>query len=241
MAMRIGVRDGPSTCAAAARPSAARLRPAAGLRPAERLRPAARLRSTAGLLCAALALAAALVLGPAVAAAQVPSIGIDDAAARLSAGGYVLMMRHAQTEPGVGDPPQFRIGECTTQRNLSPEGREQARAIGATLRAAGIRIAQVRSSQWCRCRETAELAFGAHEAWPALNSFFADRSDEPRRTAEVRRFAGGLRAPDNAMLVTHQVNISAVFGSYASPGEIVAGRWRDGALVAEFRFLGERR
>ena len=187
------------------------------------------------------ALVFALVLGPALAAAQPPSIGIDEAAARLASGGYVLMMRHARTEPGLGDPPQFRIGDCSTQRNLSAEGRAQARAIGASLRAAGIRIALVRSSQWCRCRETAEQAFGAHDEWPALNSFFADRSDEPQRTAEVRRFAGGLSPPDNAMLVTHQVNISAALGTFTAPGEIVAGRWRDGALVAEFRFFGERR
>lgn len=193
------------------------------------------------VLAAAFACALALVLGPTLAAAQVPSIGLDDAAARLSSGGFVLMMRHAQTEPGLGDPPQFRIGDCSTQRNLSSEGRQQARAIGASLRSAGVRITQVRSSQWCRCLETAALAFGAREEWPALNSFFADRSDEPQRTAEVRRFAAGLRPPENAMLVTHQVNISAAFGTFTAPGEIVAGRWRDGALVAEFRFFGEVR
>jgi len=190
---------------------------------------------------AALGWAAVLTLLPVTGAAQAPSVSLEEAAVRLASGGYVLMMRHARTEPGIGDPPQFRIGECATQRNLSDEGREQARAIGASLRAAGIRLAVVRSSQWCRCLETAALAFGRHEAWPALNSFFADRSDEPQRTSEVLRFAESLRPPDNAMLVTHQVNISAALDTYTSPGEIVAGRWRDGALVPEFRFLGERR
>jgi len=185
--------------------------------------------------------AAVLAFVPVAASAQAPSVPLEEAAARLASGGYVLMMRHARTEPGTGDPPEFRIGECATQRNLSDEGREQARAIGASLRAAGIRIAVVRSSQWCRCLETAALAFGGHEAWPALNSFFADRADEPQRTREVKRFAQALRPPDNAMLVTHQVNISAAFDTYTAPGEIVAGRWRDGALVPEFRFLGERR
>jgi len=184
---------------------------------------------------------AVLALLPLTGAAQAPSVPLEEAAARLASGGYVLMMRHARTEPGIGDPPQFRIGDCATQRNLSDEGREQARVIGASLRAAGVRLAIVRSSQWCRCLETASLAFGAHEAWPALNSFFADRSDEPQRTGEVLRFAEALRPPDNAMLVTHQVNISAAFGTFTAPGEIVAGRWRDGALVPEFRFIGERR
>lgn len=190
---------------------------------------------------AALGWAVVLAFLPVSAAAQAPSVTLDEAAARLASGGYVLMMRHALTEPGIGDPPQFRIGDCATQRNLSDEGREQARAIGASLRAAGIRFAVVRSSQWCRCLETAALAFGGHEAWPALNSFFADRSDEPQRTREVSRFAESLRPPHNAMLVTHQVNISAALDTYAAPGEIVAGRWRDGALAPEFRFLGESR
>lgn len=180
-----------------------------------------------------------LLTGHAHALAQVPALGLQDAAARLSEGGYLLMMRHARTEPGVGDPPHFRVGDCATQRNLSSEGREQSRALGALLREAGIRIAVVRSSQWCRCRDTARLAFGDHEPWPALNSFFADRSDEPGRTREVLAFARTLRAPDNAMLVTHQVNIGAVFGVSTSPGEIVAGRWRDGRLAAEFSFVAQ--
>ena len=181
-----------------------------------------------------------LLVGHAYATAQVPVLGLQDAAARLAQGGYLMMIRHARTEPGLGDPPNFRIGDCATQRNLSDEGREQSRVLGALLREAGIRIATVRSSQWCRCRDTAQLAFGDHEPWPALNSFFSDRSDEPARTREVLAYARTLRVPDNAMLVTHQVNIGAVFGVSTSPGEIVAGRWRDGRLVAEFRFVAQR-
>lgn len=185
--------------------------------------------------------ALAIVLAPAIARAQPAAIGLAEAAARLAAGGYVLMMRHASTEPGLGDPPQFRIGDCATQRNLSAEGREEARATGQALREAGIRFAQVRSSQWCRCVDTASLAFGAHQSWPALNSFFGDRSLGPARAREVVEFARSVRAPHNAMLVTHQVNIQAVFGTFTAPGEIVAGRWRDGELRAEFRFSGVHR
>ncbi len=192
-------------------------------------------------LCACLLLVAGLVLVPMTATAQVPALDLRAAATRLAAGGYVLMMRHARTEAGLGDPPQFRIGECATQRNLSADGREQSRALGATLRDAGIRIARVRSSQWCRCRDTARLAFGDHDEWPALNSFFDDRAAEPQRTREVAQFARTLRAPDNVMLVTHQVNISAALGTFTAPGEIVAGRWREGRLVAEFRFSAEHR
>lgn len=194
-----------------------------------------------GALARLRAAALALALLPAAASASAASIGLAEAAARLAGGGYVLMMRHASTEPGVGDPPQFRIGDCATQRNLSAEGRQEALATGRALAAAGIRFAQVRSSQWCRCAQTATLAFGAHEPWPVLNSFFGERSAGPQRAREVAEFARSVRPPDNAMLVTHQVNIQASLGTWTAPGEIVAGRWRDGEFVAEFRFFGVRR
>src|SRR5690606_18848597 len=78
---------------------------------------------------------------------------------RLRAGGLVLLMRHAETTPGTGDPPGFRLEDCATQRNLSIAGREQARAVGAALARRGVKIATVLSSPWCRARETAMLAF----------------------------------------------------------------------------------
>jgi phosphohistidine phosphatase SixA len=177
---------------------------------------------------------------PATSAAQPQSVDLADAARRLQAGGYLLMMRHAQTVAGTGDPPNFRIGDCATQRNLSQAGRDQARAIGSALNKVGIRFASVRSSQWCRCRETAELAFGHYQDWPALNSFFADYSSEQQQTRQVFDFAASLEPAGNVMLVTHQVNISAAMGVYTSQGEIIAGRWRNGRLVAEFRFGGDR-
>jgi phosphohistidine phosphatase SixA len=148
----------------------------------------------------------------------------DDALwARLREGGLVVMMRHA-TAPGVGDPPGFRLGDCATQRNLSDEGRAEARRIGETFRRNRVPIDEVRSSEWCRCRETAELAFGRHTAWPAINSFFADRSTEPQQTAATRALIGGWQGKGNLVLVTHQVNISAATGAFASPGEIVVLR-----------------
>jgi phosphohistidine phosphatase SixA len=138
--------------------------------------------------------------------------------ARLRDGGLVVMIRHASA-PGTGDPPGFRPGECATQRNLSEAGRAEARRIGEAFRRERVPIAEVRSSEWCRCRDTAELAFGRYVAWPAINSFFADRSDEPQRTAAVR----AVRPPrgSNVVLVTHQVNITAASGVYPASGEIV--------------------
>jgi phosphohistidine phosphatase SixA len=178
-----------------------------------------------------------LLTAPAQAQAQsIDRLELDGAAARLRTGGWVLMMRHAQTEPGIGDPPGFRLDRCATQRNLSEAGRRQARAAGDALRAAGIVPSLVRSSAWCRCRETAELAFGQYEPWPPLDSFFEDRAREPAQTAQVLAFARELRAPANAVLVTHQVNVVAALRVSPAQGEIVAGRWEDGRMRAKFVF-----
>ena len=77
----------------------------------------------------------------------------------------VVLMRHARTVPGVGDPPGYRLDDCRTQRNLSEEGRADARRIGQQLRALGLQPQVVRSSRWCRCLDTAREAFGRVEAW----------------------------------------------------------------------------
>jgi hypothetical protein len=90
-------------------------------------------------------------------------------AALLRAGGAVAAFRHALA-PGTFDPPGFALGICATQRNLSDEGRAQARAIGAWFTAQGLRPSRVRSSPWCRCIDTATLAFGSAQPWPALGS-----------------------------------------------------------------------
>ncbi len=87
----------------------------------------------------------------------------------LRTGGVVLAMRHALA-PGTFDPPGFRLGDCSTQRNLSDPGRQQARRIGQWFGARSLQPARVRSSPWCRCVDSAQLAFGAAEVWPALGS-----------------------------------------------------------------------
>ncbi len=92
-----------------------------------------------------------------------------EAIALLRRGGVVLVLRHARA-PGTFDPPGFRLGDCSTQRNLGEEGRAQARQLGAYLKSQQLRPARVRSSPWCRCMDTAELAFGAAERWSALGS-----------------------------------------------------------------------
>lgn len=139
----------------------------------------------------------------------------------LAGGGYVVMIRHAATEPGVGDPAGFRLGDCSTQRNLSAAGRADARRLGEEFRRRSIPVKRVLSSEWCRCRDTAQLAFGPHDAWPPINSFFGDRANEAARTQAVRALAATVKAGENVVLVTHQVNISAVAGVGAAMGEMV--------------------
>ena len=92
-----------------------------------------------------------------------------DAEALLRKGGLVVVFRHALA-PGTFDPPGLRLGDCSTQRNLSDEGRAQARRIGEWFRERQLQPAAVRSSPWCRCMDSATLAFGAAQAWAALGS-----------------------------------------------------------------------
>jgi phosphohistidine phosphatase SixA len=145
----------------------------------------------------------------------------------LQRGGHVILVRHTSTEPGVGDPPGYRLDNCATQRNLSAAGREEARSIGEAFRAHGVPVGEVRASQWCRCLETARLAFGAAVPWPPLNSFFDARSREPEQTRAVRALIGRPFADTNLVLVTHQVNIVALTGRSAAPGELVVVRAGD--------------
>ncbi len=155
----------------------------------------------------------------------------EDLLRLLRSPGSAGLLRHARA-PGTGDPPGFRLGDCATQRNLDAAGREQARGIGARLREAGVQ-ARVFSSAWCRVRETAELlGLGPVEVLPALNSFFGDGSEGPEQTAAVRRFLRS-QGQEAVILVTHQVNVTALTGIYPGDGEMVVMRpGPDGHVVA---------
>ena len=143
-----------------------------------------------------------------------------DLLVRLQQGGHVLLLRHA-VAPGFGDPPGFRLGDCTTQRNLDERGRAQALAIGDALRARGIRDARVYSSQWCRCLETASLMnLGPVTPLPALNSFFERTQDREQNLVALRDFLARQPADGSPLiLVTHHVNIQAVTGINVGSGE----------------------
>ena len=128
----------------------------------------------------------------------------------LSEPGAIAIMRHALA-PGTGDPASLTIGDCSTQRNLDERGRAQARTIGDGFRERGLTFDTVLSSQWCRTRETADLLdLGpVMEALP-INSFFRDFSTRDQQTAETLELIA--ETDGRLMLVTHQVNISALTG-----------------------------
>ena len=142
----------------------------------------------------------------------------------LREGGHAVLIRHAATEPGLGDPPNFRLGDCATQRNLSAEGRAEARRLGAAFRERKVPVERVLSSAWCRCQDTARLAFGEYEVWAPLNSFFADSSRGPPQTRALLERLAGMPARSNLVLVTHQVNITAATGVFPASGEMVVVR-----------------
>lgn len=137
-------------------------------------------------------------------------------------------MRHALA-PGTSDPAGFDVTDCSTQRNLDDRGRAQAQAIGKALKAQGITFDVIYTSQWCRCRDTATLLnMGVPEEAPALNSFFEDRSTRETQTQAARALIRTAEGP--VMLVTHQVNISALTGQFTSSGEILVIRATPGGI-----------
>ncbi len=134
--------------------------------------------------------------------------------------GVHAIMRHA-IAPGTGDPSTFALDDCTTQRNLDGRGRAQAQAIGEAFRDAGIAFDRVLTSQWCRCRETAQLLeLGEPADFPALNSFFQDRSTRDQQTDQLQAFLGSLSESESVLFVTHQVNITALTGRGVASGEV---------------------
>jgi hypothetical protein len=145
----------------------------------------------------------------------------------------VLVMRHAQTDPGVGDPPGFVLARCETQRNLSEAGRAQAFAFGQALARRGWRPQRLRSSRWCRCLDSARLlaaGLGAPalttQTWPALDSFFDDREREGVQTSQLQERLLSLHTQPGSfeLWVTHQVNVTALVGLSIGMGQAL---WLD--------------
>ncbi len=146
------------------------------------------------------------------------------ATAALRQGGVVVLMRHALA-PGTFDPPGFELGKCSTQRLLSDEGRAQARRIGAWFLQQHLLPRQVLSSPWCRCLDTATLAFGTTQSWPALGS---PHGGDERRNAQalqsLRQALAAVPAGRFDVWVTHDFVINALVGASASSGEALVIR-----------------
>ncbi len=163
--------------------------------------------------------------------------GENELIQQMRSGAVVLMIRHALA-PGIGDPEEFRLDDCSTQRNLNEQGREQARGIGEWLRVRGIRHVQLYSSQWCRCLDTARLMnLGVVTPLPALNSFFERPEDRAPNLSALRKFIRDNAKPGELIImVTHQVTISGITDKWTDSGH---GKLIRFDLTNSIELLGE--
>jgi len=164
-----------------------------------------------------------LALALAIFAGAIGPARADEAAAwaALRQGGVVALMRHGDA-PGVGDPPGWRLDDCATQRNLGEQGRADARAVGAQLRAERIEIARVASSPWCRCLETARLVdVGPVQIEPTFANAFMLRDRREALREGGRALIAAWHGPGILLVVTHGENIQALTGRTPAPAEIV--------------------
>ena len=141
---------------------------------------------------------------------------------QLDDGGKLIFIRHAYA-PGSGDPDNFNLNDCSTQRNLSNEGRNQAKNIGEFLKKNKIKIEKVISSEWCRCKDTSSLAFGSFETKNFLNSFYSSKfaKNKNSQMLDLRKYIKNFKSKKNLVLVTHYVVISETLNYAPSSGEIV--------------------
>ncbi len=142
----------------------------------------------------------------------------------LKEGSKIVWLRHAVTTPSCcGDPPNLKINDPSTQRNLGKEGIEQSKKIGELFIKHNIQIDQILSSQFERCRSTAKYAFGKYKDFPALNSFFREgiNSNATRQLKEIKSFVQNWNSKKNLVFVTHQVVISNSVNETVSSGELV--------------------
>jgi broad specificity phosphatase PhoE len=170
------------------------------------------LRALTAPLAAALAV---IVAGPSGAADS------EQVWALLRAGGQVALIRHAITTPGVGDPAGMRLDDCSTQRNLTDAGRQHARRVGEAFRARGVPIDRVLSSPWCRCLETARLAFGTAETWAPLGNLYGRQERRADQVRDMKALVGQRRSGGNLVLVSHGSTIDALTGVSPGTAEVV--------------------
>ena len=146
----------------------------------------------------------------------------DDLIQSLKEGGKIIFIRHAYA-PGGGDPDNFDVNDCSTQRNLNNVGISQSKLIGEFFVKNKIQIDQVLSSEWCRCKDTAKYAFKNFKTFNALNSFFSSKfaQNEDKQIKDLKHFIQNWKSEKNLVLVTHYVVISSMLNMAVGSGEIV--------------------
>ena len=137
-------------------------------------------------------------------------------------GGKIIFIRHA-IAPGNGDPTDFKINDCSTQRNLSQSGIDQSKLIGLFFKENNIKIDKVFSSEWCRCKDTAKYAFNNFKTYTALNSFFSEKfqKNKDEQILELKKYLKNWKSKKNLVLITHYVVILETLNKAVSSGEIV--------------------
>ena len=141
---------------------------------------------------------------------------------QLEVGGKLIFIRHAYA-PGSGDPDNFNLNDCSTQRNLSKEGQRQAKYIGEFFRNNKVKIDKVLSSEWCRCKETAKIFFKNFSTNSFLNSFYSSKfaKNKDKQVKALKEYIKKFKSDKNLVLVTHYVLISEILNYGPSSGEIV--------------------
>ena len=150
------------------------------------------------------------------------SFANDKVIESLKEGGKLLFIRHALA-PGNGDPENFELQNCSTQRNLNEIGIQQSKKIGLIFKKNEIKIDNIYSSEWCRCKDTAKYAFDDFETFDALNSFYDTRfaANEDKQIKDFYEFIDSIDSKNNIVFVTHYVVIGAILNIGTSSGEIV--------------------
>ena len=151
--------------------------------------------------------------------------------ALLKGGAQVVLIRHAITTPGVGDPAGFKLEDCATQRNLTEAGRVDARRLGEAFRGRGVPVGRVLSSPWCRCLETARLAFGKAESSTPLSNLYGRPDASVPQVRQLEALIGAWRPEGeggNLVLVSHGSTILALTGVSLAPAEMVVVTPRPG-------------
>ena len=150
------------------------------------------------------------------------SFANDKVIESLKEGGKLIFIRHALA-PGNGDPANFELQNCSTQRNLNEIGIQQSKKIGLIFKKNEIKIDNIYSSEWCRCKDTAKYAFDDFETFDALNSFYDIRfaANEDKQIKDFYEFIDSIDSKNNIVFVTHYVVIGAILNIGTSSGEIV--------------------